>query len=69
MSASRLGLDDHEVDWLQSHMGRNKRADDLVRQYQMVVVCPRDPGARGAFAAMLEEARRDRVFTSDKSEG
>lgn len=53
----RLGLTDEEVAWLQSNMGKDETADRLIRQYQMVVVCPRDPGARGIFSAMLTDWR------------
>jgi hypothetical protein len=53
----RLGLTDEEVLWLQTHR-ENADARKLINQYQMVVACPRDPGARGIFSAMLDEWRR-----------
>lgn len=61
MMSERLGLTDEEVLWLQAKLGRDDVAGRMVRQYQMVVACPQDPGARGIFAAMLSEWRKTRV--------
>lgn len=58
-SSERLGLTDEEVSWLRQNIDSDERAMRLVKQYQMVVVCQRDPGARGVFSAMLDEARRE----------
>lgn len=63
MSETTLGLAPEEVEWLRNNSDQPK-ALSLIKQYQMVVVCPRDHGARGIFSAMLEEARRDGVFPS-----
>jgi hypothetical protein len=56
MDENTLGLTSSEIEWLRTN-SKDTEASKLIRQYQMVVVCPRDPGARGIFAAMLEEAR------------
>ena len=58
--SNRLGLEDDEISWLRTNAGRDKDADSLIAQYQMVVSCPDDPGARGIFAAMLDDWRRSR---------
>lgn len=56
MSRETLGLNDGEIDWLRRNTNGSGRT--LVSQYQMVVVCPSDPGARGIFDAMLSEWRK-----------
>ncbi len=56
----RLGLTDAEVEWLRENMNTDETAKALVRQYQMVRDCPQDPGARGVFAAMLADWRREK---------
>ncbi|KQP53064.1 hypothetical protein [Methylobacterium sp. Leaf106] len=58
--AERLNLTDAEVEWLRANASSNSVADGLIRQYQMVVACSQDPGARGVFAAMLDDWRRTR---------
>lgn len=58
MSDSRLDLREAEVDWLRANMANHETAQRLVRQYQMVIDCPSDPGARGIFSAMLDEWRK-----------
>jgi hypothetical protein len=58
-----MGLADHEVLWLQSNIGKDSVADRLVRQYQMIIACPRDMGARGIFEAMRDEWRKSPDYT------
>jgi hypothetical protein len=55
---STLGLTEAEIIWLRANMGSDKNADGLIRQYQMVTSASQDPGARGIFAAMLDDARK-----------
>lgn len=57
---TRMGLTDAEVRWLQENMDKDETAAGLVHQYQMIVKCPQDPGARGIFTAMLEDWRKSR---------
>ena len=52
-----LGLTDREIAWLRNNAVKAE-AQSLIRQYQMVVSAPQDPGARGIFAAMLDDARK-----------
>lgn len=58
--SERMGLTDAEVDWLRSNMNTNTTADRLVRQYQMIIACPSDPGARAIFEAMRDDWRKER---------
>lgn len=57
MGERTLGLTEPEIAWLRANAA-SADANRLIRQYQMVVVCPNDPGARGIFSAMLDEARK-----------
>lgn len=54
--AERLGLTDGEVAWLKGHRD-HATAKTLISLYNMVVSCPSDAGARGLFAAALDEWR------------
>lgn len=60
MSGSRMGLTDTEVQWLKDNMNTDSTAMGLVKQYQMIVACPNDPGARGIFEAMRDDWRKTR---------
>lgn len=55
----RLGLTEPEIVWLRAHRTR-VREHELITLYRMVCACPRDPGARGLFAAALNAWRAER---------
>lgn len=55
---STLGLSTAEITWLRANMSSDATAKQIVNQYNMVVACPSDPGARGIFEAMLTDARK-----------
>jgi hypothetical protein len=57
MSENTLGLKEAEITWLRAN-SQSEEAKSVIRQYQMVVTCPNDPGARGIFSAILDEARK-----------
>lgn len=57
--SERMGLTQSEIDWLRANMLTNETAKKLVAQYQMIVACPRDHGARGIFEAMRDDWRRE----------